>query len=273
VRAQSGANSCLKVEFYSETFAVLSPNLRVHQSDPLTMDADSSDAGLAPFDWIGRKAKRAADYAHFLYVQRVKGFQVPDRPDFDDETIPLFLSRIATARRYLEFGSGASTVLAARQGVPLTTVETDPSYLAAVRRKLAAAGLLDLSKQRFMRGRIGLTEHWGAPLFRTPTPTRIARWRAYIDAPWSGDVPAPDFILVDGRFRAACALNAIRRLGGARDWELWLDDYEGREHYTIVAEFAVLERMSGVTAIFKPRESVDHEALETAIEEAVRDYR
>ena len=86
-------------------------------------------------------------------------------------------------------------------------------------------------------------------------------------------MPAPDFILVDGRFRVACALNAIRRLGGARDWELWLDDYEGREHYDVVTQFAVLERMSGVTAIFKPREGVDHEALDAAIEQAVRDYR
>lgn len=245
----------------------------MQQSTALTMRAEPSDASLAPFEWIGRKAKRAADYAHFLYLQRVKGFQVPDRPDFDDETIPLFLSRIATARRYLEFGSGASTVLAARQGVPFTTVETDPSYLAAVRRKLAADNLLDPGKQTFIRGRIGLTEHWGAPLFRTPTPGRVSRWRSYIDAPWSGDVPAPDFILIDGRFRAACALNAIRRLGGARDWELWLDDYEGRDHYNIVAEFAVLERMSGVTAIFKPREAVDHEALEAAIGQAVCDYR
>jgi hypothetical protein len=257
----------------AEASATLSSGRNMPQSTALTMGAESSDADLAPLDWIGRKAKRAADYASFLYLQRVKGFQVPDRPDFDEETIPLFLTRIASARRYLEFGSGASTALAARQGVPFTTVETDPTYLAAVRRKLAAAGILDLSKQNFVRGDIGLTYHWGAPLFRTPTPPRVARWRAYVDAPWSGDVPAPDFILVDGRFRVACALNAIRRLGGARDWELWLDDYEGREHYEIVTQFAVLERMSGVTAIFKPREGVDQEALETAIDEAVRDYR
>jgi len=245
----------------------------MQQGTALTMGADSHDAGFVPLDWIGRKLKRATDYAGFLYLQRVKGFQVPDRPDFDEETIPLFLTRIASARRYLEFGSGASTVLAARQGVPFTTVETDPSYLAAVRRKVAAAGALDPEKQNFIQGRIGLTEHWGAPLFRKPTPGRIARWRAYVEAPWSGNLPAPDFILVDGRFRVACALNAIRRLGGARDWELWLDDYQGREHYEIVTQFAVLERMSGVTAIFKPREGIDQEALEAAIEVAVRDYR
>ncbi len=242
-------------------------------SNALTMGAEHAAAHLKPFEWIGRKAKRAADYAEFLYLQRVKGFHVPDRPDFDDETIPLFLARIAAARRYLEFGSGASTVLAAHHGATFTTVETDASYLAAVRRKIASAGKLDLGKQRFVHGDIGLTEHWGAPLFRTPNRARLARWRAYVDAPWTGDAPAPDFILVDGRFRAACALNTIRRLGGARDWELWLDDYEGREHYQIVAQFAVLERMSGVTAIFKPREGVDHEALETAIDRMVRDYR
>lgn len=242
-------------------------------TNALTMGAETSDAGIAPLDWIGRKVKRVSDYAGFLYLQRVKGFDVSDRPDFDDETIPLFLSRIATARRYLEFGSGASTALAARQGVPFTTVETDPSYLAAVRRKLTAAGTLDLTKQNLIHADIGLTYHWGAPLFRTPTPERVERWRSYVEAPWAGDVPAPDFILVDGRFRVACALNAIRRLGGARDWELWLDDYQGREHYEIVTQFAVLERMSGVTAIFKPREGVDQEALEAAIDAAVRDYR
>ncbi len=238
------------------------------------MTADSPrEADEPPFDWTTRTWRRVSEYAEFLYLHQVKGFQVPDRPDFDDATIQLFLEKVAHARRYLEFGCGASTVLAARHGVPFTTVHTDPKYLAAVRKKIVAAGDYDAGKQRYIHGSIGLTEHWGAPLFRKPTPSRLARWRAYIEAPWTGDVPAPDFILVDGRFRVACALNTIRRLGGARDWELWLDDYEGRDHYAVVKGFAVLERMSGVTAIFKPREGVDREALDVEIEAAVRDFR
>lgn len=218
------------------------------------------------------KAKRAGAYASFAFHQRVIGFKVPDRPDFDDATIPLFLDRIAKARRYLEFGSGASSVLAARQGVAFTAVETDRHYLKAVRAKIDAAGLSDPSSQTFIHADIGVTEHWGAPLFKRATPARLARWRAYPAAPWKDGAPKPDFVLVDGRFRAACALTAIKHLGEG-DWELWLDDYQGRDHYNVVERFAALERMSGVTAIFRARAGIDQAALDAAINTACADWR
>jgi hypothetical protein len=218
------------------------------------------------------KLRRVRDYAGFAWNQRVRGFTVPDRPDFDDFTIPLMAARLAKTRNYLEFGSGASSVLAAKQGVAFTSVETDRHYLAAVRRKVAAAGLSDPAKQRFIHADIGLTEYWGAPLFKRPTPARVARWRAYAEAPWRQGAPKPDFILVDGRFRAACTLTAIKHLGQG-DWELWLDDYVGRDHYSVVQDFAVLERMSGVTAIFRARSDLDAGALEAAIDAACQDWR
>lgn len=218
------------------------------------------------------KLRRVMAYASFAYNQRVIGFTVPDRPDFDDATIPLFEQRIAKARRYLEFGSGASTVLAARAGAAFTTVDTDNHYLAAVRSAIAAAGEADAAKQTFIHADIGLTEHWGAPVFKSQTPERLARWAAYPEAPWAAGGETPDFVLVDGRFRVACALVAIKHLG-AGDWELWLDDYQGRDHYRVVERFAVLEKMSGVTAIFRARAQVDHAALDAAIAEASRDWR
>lgn len=234
-----------------------------------------ADAGHRRQGRLGRalyKARRALSYAAFAFHQRVTGFQVPDRPDFDDATIPLFLARIAKARHYLEFGSGASSVLAAKQGVAFTSIDTDRHYLGAVRRKIAAAGLSDPPRQLFIHADIGLTEHWGAPLLKRLTPERRARWRAYPESPWAAGAPKPDFVLIDGRFRVACALTAIKHLGPG-DWELWLDDYLGRDHYSIVERFAVLERMSGVTAIFRARENVNQRALEAAIDEAAQDWR
>jgi hypothetical protein len=238
-------------------------------------DMRADDAAERPQGLIERalyKARRAAAYASFAFNQRVIGFKVPDRPDFDDATIPLFIDRVAKARNYLEFGSGASSVLAARQGVAFTSVETDRHYLSAVRAKMHALGLDNPAKQRFIHADIGLTEHWGAPLIKSINTKRAARWAAYPAAPWTPGAPKPDFVLVDGRFRVACALTAIFHLGQG-DWELWLDDYLGRDHYAIVERFATLERMSGVTAIFRARPGADTRALSAAIKAASRDYR
>ena len=221
---------------------------------------------------VGYKLGRALTYAGFAFQQRVIGFEVPDQPAFHDETIPRFIERMSRARRYLEFGAGASTVIAARAGVPFTTVETDPFYLAAVRRKIVSAGLADPQRQRFLHANVGITEHWGRPLFSRVTPARRARWRAYPETPWAEMAGKPDFVLVDGRFRVACALTAIKRLGQG-DWELWLDDYEGREHYRTVTRFARLEQMSGATAVLRARADIDRAALDAAIDEAAIDWR
>lgn len=218
------------------------------------------------------KLERAVSYASFAWRQRIIGFDVPERPDFDEQTIPLFMTRLAKTQNYLEFGSGASTALAAAQGVSFTSVDTDNHYLAAVRGKIGRAGNADAARQTFIHADIGLTEFWGAPLFKRETPARLARWRAYPEAPWREMAHKPDFVLIDGRFRAACALTAIKHLGKG-DWELWLDDYQGRDHYSVVERFAVLERMSGVTAIFRARPGVDRAALDAAIEIAAKDWR
>lgn len=244
----------------------------MHTLQTAETQADDHQRPQGALDRALYKVRRALSYIAFAFNQRVIGFKVPDRPDFDDATIPLFLARIAKTRRYLEFGSGASSVLAVKQGVAFTSVETDPHYLKAVRAKIDAAGVGDASSQLFIHADIGLTEHWGAPLFKSPTPARLARWRAYPEAPWREGAEKPDFVLVDARFRVACALTSIKHLGEG-DWELWLDDYQGREHYRIVERFAALEKMSGVTAIFRARADIDPAALDAAIEEACRDYR
>ncbi len=244
--------------------------MRTAQASDLNVDHE--DAPQGALSRVRYKLRRAWEYARFAFRQRVLGFAVPARPDFADETIPLLISRIGAAKHYLEYGSGASSFIAARQGARFTSVETDRFYLKAVQRKIEEAGLSDASRQRFIHADIGLTEYWGAPLFKTPTPARVARWRSYPNAPWTQSAPKPDFVLIDGRFRVACTLTAIKHLGEG-DWELWLDDYQGRDHYRVVERFATLERMSSVTAIFRMRKGIDPAALDAEIKKACLDWR
>jgi hypothetical protein len=93
-------------------------------------------------------------------------------PHFDStESISWFLERLAGAKRYLEYGTGASTYQAARLGVDFIAVDTDRYFLNSVRVKIRAAGL-DRTGQVFRHADIGWTGTWGDPLGRVTEPRR-----------------------------------------------------------------------------------------------------
>jgi hypothetical protein len=212
----------------------------------------------------------------FLYVQRVKGFQVPSAPHFDSESTDYFTARLRAATSYLEFGSGGSTVLAAREGKRFVTVDSDTYFLKAVRDKIrTVVGDVGLAQGRFIPVDIGCTQGWGVPIFRPPTSERLKRWKRYFLAPWEecGDSFAPELILIDGRFRVACALATIQALRDHRNWEICVDDYLGRAYYREIELFARLDRMVGRMAVFKPLKESKPEALQEALERYSRDWR
>jgi hypothetical protein len=116
-----------------------------------------------------KSIKRAIHLADFFIRQR-RRFDVPDEPHFDPESTQYFIDRLANAAEYLEYGSGGSTVEAARQRKKFTTVESDLYFLRAVQRKIGDSG------GNLVHVNIGLTGEWGFPVFKKETPSRVARW-------------------------------------------------------------------------------------------------
>src|SRR5690242_16667238 len=116
-----------------------------------------------------------------------------------------------------------STVEAARQNIQFITTDNDAVYLRAVRSKIVQQFG---DRGEFVFANTGLTGPWGTPFFAYPTARRVRRWQKYAAAPWAliSEPNRPDLILIDGRFRAYCALYCIRRLNGF-DFELLFDDY------------------------------------------------
>lgn len=176
----------------------------------------------------------------FLYQQRIKGFEAPgDEPFMDPEGVERFKTELAYATRYVEFGSGGTTVMADRLGIPTTSVESDRFYARAVASRLSS----DCVKQVVVD--LGFTGEWGSPLINSP-----AKGRRYVSAPWEGEFP--DLILVDGRYRAACALESARRAHQAgKTATLMFDDYGLRRHYHVVERSLGKPQMAGRTAIFQ----------------------
>lgn len=214
---------------------------------------------------------RAFNLARFFYHQRVTGFTVPDEPHLDPETLAWFAGRLGKARSYMEFGAGGSTRLAGRLGVPTISVEGDPFFARAVRKGLAPGHRVDL-----IDAGIGTTIQWGVPLRGSPAPQRVSRWRRYIDLPFQAlqrdDRAFPDLVLVDGRFRRACALRTAAEAKG-RPCDLLFDDYygEGRDHYHDVERVLGSPRRIGRSALFAVAPDIQIAASE--IDAAIADFR
>ncbi|WP_428027501.1 hypothetical protein [Altererythrobacter sp.] len=216
---------------------------------------------------------RMIELAKFLYLQRVTGFEVDDVAMLDDEAGRWFTDRIGQCASYLEFGAGGTTRLAARLQVPTISVESDRYFAAAVRKGLAPGHTVTL-----IDADIGLTTNWGIPVPGTPNTRRVKRWRRYVDLPFATleriGQPFPDLVLVDGRFRRACALQVAYKAARARaQCDLLFDDYyrEERTHYSAIESFLGEPEPLGRAGLF--RISPDRQVCETDIAEAMRDFR
>jgi hypothetical protein len=212
--------------------------------------------------------------AKWFRRQRIRGVNVPDVPHFDGDldATNFFLKRLALSRLYLEYGSGGSTVTAARNRISFITVDGDQFYLASVKRKIERE--FGSVSGQFVYVNIGLTGKWNYPYFDRPTRRRLRKWKQYAEAPWSiieQRKQYPDLVLIDGRFRAACALVALRHLYMKTDFILMIDDYVDRA-YTVVEKFAHLDSMQGRMAVFRCKK-IDPVEIESAIELASSDYR
>lgn len=209
------------------------------------------------------------DQAKFLYNQRIKGFTVSDMPQFDKEGLAYFTERLRQSNSYLEYGSGGSTLQAARLGKEFVAVEGDPFYLRAVRKRILDD--CDEISGDLVYANIGLTGKWGYPLLKTPTATRLRRWKDYAEKPWRFVKSVPDLILIDGRFRVHCALYSIGKTRN-RNVEILVDDYAQRDQYREIEKFADLVQMHGRMAAFKPK-LFDIAHLHSSIAKFSSDYR
>ena len=134
----------------------------------------------------------------------------------------------SAARVILEYGSGGSTVMAAEMpGKTIFSVESGADWA----RNMAA--YLDTvrpsSPVSLHHVDIGPTGQWGVPT----TTSAFRDYHRYALSVWDReDFVHPDLILIDGRFRAACAFAALMRC--ERPVRVLMDDYTNRPAYHIV---------------------------------------
>lgn len=213
-------------------------------------------------------------FLKFLYKQRVTGFNLEPEPHLDPEALLEFRRMLGQCRSYVEFGSGGSTLLAARLDIPTLSVECDRFFAARVR---AAIG--EMAPVQIIDVLIGVTGPWGFPVITRATPNRLRRWKRYSEAPFQKIANRgvfPDLVLIDGRFRRACALQTASHAAAAKaPVTIMIDDYfDGRDHYHSVEKFLGAPRKVGRAGIFEIEAAGPKQVPERAdLDEAARDFR
>jgi hypothetical protein len=220
-----------------------------------------------------RKFVEAYRTAKIILGNRVRRFEVPTEPHFDEASTLYFREQLQKARNYLEYGSGGSTILANQMVTNLVSVDSDASFLADVRRKLETHDRRAMAKLIYVN--IGLTQHWGMPVFTKPTRRRVRRWEEYAKAPWRyfrtiGQ--QPDLILVDGRFRVACVLESLLSLSPLTETQILLDDYVDRPEYEVIEQFAQVE-LVGRMAVVHPRRLLERIQVRRLVKQYCADPR
>jgi hypothetical protein len=137
------------------------------------------------------------------------GESSPDlRPEMTDAEIGVLRECFSKAASLVEFGSGGSTLLAVRSASlrRIWSVESDPAWIATLRMRAEVVAAEQAGRLQLQHVDIGKTGDHGMPL----DDASQLKWPAYHETVWSDPATSGvDLVLVDGRFRVACAMAAL----------------------------------------------------------------
>lgn len=222
-----------------------------------------------------RRAADTGDAIRFRLHPPVWADEVTAELPFGEPAAEQFLADLAACRSYLEFGSGSSTLRAVAATSAVVTVESDESFLTSLESRCRLIERApDAGEMTFIHADIGPTGPWGVPSGKAFSGLLGVRWRAYPTAPWLtlGREYRADLVLVDGRFRVACALSVIL-MQRDTDWRLLFDDYVDRQEYWPIERFADLVELRGRMAVFQPKVDLDVVEAGAAFDSFISDWR
>jgi hypothetical protein len=153
-------------------------------------------------------------------------------PRMSDDECRLFKSILTCSRRYLEFGCGGSTCVAASViKESIISVDTSLEWIDKVRQTCESEA--SPIQPALVHIDIGPTSDWGQP----SDPSTRERWPDYHRAIWarSGSSDA-DLYMIDGRFRVACFMQIL--LHSRADALIMIHDFNFRSGYHVVREVA-----------------------------------
>lgn len=170
--------------------------------------------------------------------------------------LQLLQYHLSQSKFYLEYGCGNSTILACNTGniEKIVSVESDAQYTKEnlfPKREIKKA--IDENRICFLFPNIGKTKTWGYPV----NSSHKYLWPNYANIPYSINFK-PDLVLVDGRFRVACALSVA--LYCEQSTQVLIHDYQ-RKNYHILENFFDIIKLEDNMVLFRLKSDLDIKKL------------
>jgi hypothetical protein len=153
----------------------------------------------------------------------------------------LLRSFLSVTGHYLEFGAGASTVMALDCCKAITAVDSSPKWIRHVQRVADSHASCDFQGIHADLGRVKL---WGYPVSHNQDSGRIYSSAA------NSFVPNADFVLIDGRFRVACFAK-LAQLGFRGP--VAIHDYSNRPWYHTIDRLGRRIAQAETLSVFVPQ--------------------
>ena len=140
---------------------------------------------------------------------------------------------------YFEFGSGGSTNIASYYKLKVYSVESDAKWHNKLKKNGIIANYITVDLK---------SNFFGFP----GNGTSLKDWKLYIQA-YKKEYNA-DIILIDGRFRVACALDIFSKI--RNDTLVILHDYNSRKEYHIIEDYYLKIKECVNLAVFIKRKNI-----------------
>lgn len=207
--------------------------------------AAERDPGACAPEELGALARRAVPAAG-----------LPSIAQMTPAETRLFDIAARSAETAIEYGVGDSTRRLAAMGTArVLTVENAPAWVNIVKKDPHVARAIADGRLSILPVRIGPVKDFGYPA----NEDHRDRWPEYWRAPWSTvDPVSVDLVIVDGRFRVACALNAL--LTGPDGLVVLIHDFWDRPWYHAVLAHATEIGSAGRTVLLTRSAAFDSAA-------------
>lgn len=168
----------------------------------------------------------------------------------NDNERALFERSLSNKPIYLEFGCGGSTEIAISMDCPMiVSVDSDREWIRKLNEKSNVAARVKNGTLLFDHIDIGPVGAWGVP----KDDSKIRSWPKYCLAPFRRGIQY-EYILVDGRFRVACACVAWAFM--TDDALLAVHDYRFRPQYYEIEKFFELQEEVDTLVLLKKKKTV-----------------